>query len=106
MKELDKPLQEKIGANQDKWFVYATPDINDAEAWALSAVTLTLKSVPLFVTDAESEEFYFDSELEVYQSAYNYYTLHGQTYPYMKELLTLETQCGIGAKQSRTMEFI
>lgn len=107
MKELDEPMVEDVGVNLGKWFVYTIPETGVWDLWALLANgSNTLKAVPAFVTTDESAEFYFDTELDVYRSGYEYYRGYGKAFPYMKRLLELETQSGMGTGQSQTMEFI
>lgn len=94
-KELKTPEQGMMG-----WYMHV---VENSAGWLTTYGTYS-------ASVADTSIFYFDTELEILEKAFQYYFSHGELFPFTDRLVELQRQSPAvhtpTIKQSRTMEFV
>ena len=96
-----KPTQESTGPGQGKWFVNSECGME-----SLLAVGNEWLDALGFAGAEDNDKFYFETELDAYAGAANYYLFHGEIYPYTDRWQELQAlDASTEPNESTVMEF-
>ncbi len=103
-KKLRKPALESTGDGKGKWFVNT-----ECSMMSLMAVGSEWLDAIGLLGDDNNDRFYFNTELDAYATAADYYLFHHEIYPYAdrwQELQALEGgKPNVAIAGSTVMEF-